>query len=181
MLDVYVPKRELFNNDTQEFIEIQGTKFTIEHSLISLQKWESKWKTSFINKKDLSSEEFADYVRCMTVGKELPMEIYQNLGSANVAKIKKYIDDPMTATTFRSAQQSMRHKNEIITAELIYYWMIEAGVPFECEKWHLNRLLALIRVCNVKGSSGKKMSKREIMRENAALNAARRKASGSKG
>lgn len=181
MLDVYVPKRELFNDATQEFIEIPGAKFTIEHSLISVQKWESKWKKSFISNKELTPEEFADYVRCMTIGKELPSEIYQNLGSKNILKIQKYIDDPMTATTFRSAQQILRHKNEIITAELIYYWMIEAGVPFECEKWHLNRLLALIRVCNVKGSSGKKMSKREVMRENAALNAARRKATGSKG
>lgn len=181
MLEIYVPKKELFNNETQEFIEIQGAKFTIEHSLISLQKWESKWKKSFINTKQLSDEEFADYVRCMTIGKELPLETYKNLGAMNISKIENYINDTMTATTFRSAQSMTSHKNEIITAELIYYWMIEAGIPFECEKWHLNRLLALIRVCNVKSSSGKKMSKREVMRENAALNAARRKASGSKG
>lgn len=181
MLDIYVPKRELFNNDTQEFIEIPGAKFTIEHSLISLSKWESKWKKSFINTKNLTDVEFADYVRCMTVGKECTFDVYSNLGSKNEQRIRDYIDDSMTATTFRSSQTQTRHRNEIITAELIYYWMIEAGIPFECEKWHLNRLLALIRVCNIKNSSGKKMSKKDIMKENAALNAARRKASGSKG
>ena len=180
MLKIYTPKTELFNEQTCEFVYIPSTELVLEHSLISLTKWESKWKKSFLNVKELTNEELIDYIRCMTVGKEADELVYKNLGNANLRKIQKYIDDPMTATTIKDAKNHV-HRNEIITSEIIYYWMIEHGIPFECEKWHLNRLLTLIRVCNVKGSSGKKMSKSEIFKQNAELNAARRKSMHSKG
>lgn len=180
MLKVTTAQREYFNEATQEFIDIPSVELTLEHSLISVSKWESKWKKSFLNTDKLSDDEMADYVRCMTVGKEAEWNVYRYLSPKAIRQIQQYMDDAMTATTFSDRKQ-YKHKKEIVTAELIYYWMIEAGIPFECEKWHLNRLLALIRVCNIKGTAGKKMSKRDIMKQNAELNAARRKASGSKG
>ena len=180
MLRITTTSRELFNDATQEFILIPSAKLVLEHSLISVWKWESKWKKSFLNSPNLSGEEMIDYVRCMTIGEEANELVYRYLSSENLKKIQEYINEPMTATTF-SNKESHTHKKEIITAELIYYWMIEAGIPFECEKWHLNKLLTLIRVCNVKGSSGKKMSRRDIFKQNSELNAARRRALGSKG
>lgn len=179
MLKITTAQREYFNEGTQEFIVVPSAKLVLEHSLISVWKWESKWKKSFLNTKDLSNEELADYVRCMTIGEEADPLVYQFLSAKTLQKIQDYLNEPMTATTFK--EQKRPRKNEIVTAELIYYWMIESGIPFECEKWHLNRLLALIRVCNIKGTSGKKMSKRDIMKQNTELNAARRKALGSKG
>lgn len=180
MLKITTAPRELFNDLTEEFINIPSCELVLEHSLISVAKWESKWKKSFLNTKELTNEELSDYVRCMTIGKEPDDTIYKYLSPKTMQKIQAYIDDPMTATTFTD-KKTYAHKKEVITAELIYYWMIEAGVPFECEKWHLNRLLALIKVCNIKGTSGKKMSKKDIFKQNAELNAARRKALGSKG
>ena len=180
MLKITTDQREFFNEATQEFITIPSAKLVLEHSLISVWKWESKWKKSFLNTKNLTNDELADYIRCMTIGEEADPMVYQYLSPKTLQRIQTYMDEPMTATTFSDRKQ-YTHKKEIITAELIYYWMIESGIPFECEKWHLNRLLALIRVCNIKGTSGKKMSKRDIMKQNAELNAARRKASGSKG
>ena len=179
MLKITTAQREYFNEATQEFIIVPSAKLVLEHSLISVWKWESKWKKSFLNTKDLTNEELADYVRCMTIGEEADPLVYRFLSGKTLQKIQDYLNEPMTATTFK--EQKQPHKKEIVTAELIYYWMIESGIPFECEKWHLNRLLALIRVCNIKGTSGKKMSKRDIMKQNAELNAARRKALGSKG
>lgn len=180
MLKITTVPREFFNDSTQEFLTVPSAELVLEHSLISIWKWESKWKKSFLNTAKLTDEELADYVRCMTIGKEAPLEVYKYLSPKTLRQIQQYMDEPMTATTFKD-NKGRSPKREIITAELIYYWMIEAGIPFECEKWHLNRLLALICVCNIKGSSGKKMSKRDIMKQNAELNAARRKAMGSKG
>ena len=100
--------------------------------------------------------------------------------SENVEKIKAYIDAPMTATTF-SKQENTRFNREIITNEIIYYWMISLNIPVEFQKWHLNKLLTLIRVCNVKNQPSKKRSKRDIMSTNAAINAARRKQMNTKG
>lgn len=180
MLKITTAPRELFDDSTEEFINIPSCELVLEHSLISVAKWESKWKKSFLNTTNLTNEELTDYVRCMTIGKEADDMTYKYLSPRTMQKIQAYIDDPMTATTFTD-KKTYTHKKEVITAELVYYWMIETGIPFECEKWHLNRLLALIKVCNIKGTSGKKMSKRDIMKQNAELNAARRKALGSKG
>ena len=180
MLELYIPGKELFNDATQEFIVTPGATLKLEHSLLSVRKWESKWKKSFLNTKELSGEELISYIQCMTIGQNVDPEVYKHLDRRAIRKIRDYMDSPMTATTFRE-QKNRPPSRDIITAELIYYWMIEHGIPFECEKWHLNQLLTLIHVCNVKQSGGKKMSKKDIMSQNAALNAARRRASGSKG
>lgn len=180
MLSITIPDSEVFIEETGEFIKIKGQTLQLEHSLISLSKWESKWHKPFLGKGEKTSEEIIDYVRCMTLTPNVDSMVYNFLTNENVREINKYIDDPMTATTF-SEDPTAKRNREIITSELIYYWMISLNIPVEFQKWHLNRLLTLIRVCNIKNQPPKKMSKKEIMRRNAALNAARRKQLNSKG
>lgn len=182
MLPLIVPASEKFNEETNEFIYRKEQKLILEHSLVSLSKWESRWHKPFLStKKDSKSqEEVIDYIRCMTLTQNVDPAIYYELSSNNYERIQAYIDDPMTATTFNDFQKA-KPSNEIITSELIYYWMIAYNVPVEFEKWHLNRLLTLIKVCSIKNAPPKKMSKREIYNRNAALNASRRKASNSRG
>ena len=181
MLLIHIPGSEKFDESKNEFIYTKDTTIQLEHSLVSLSKWESKWHKPFYhptNKK--TNEEVLDYVRCMTLTKNVKPETYFALTNENVDQIQEYINDPMTATTFGADQQTTPNR-EIITAELIYYWMISYNIPVEFEKWHLNKLLALIKVCSIKNSKPKKMTKRQIMNQNAALNAARRQKLKSKG
>lgn len=180
MLQITIPATERFNEETNEFIATKAQTLQLEHSLISLSKWESKWCKSFIDSKDKTNEETLDYVRCMTLTPNVKPEVYQCLSQQNIIDVNAYIDAPMTATFFNDAGNKGRQK-ETITSELIYYWMIANNIPFECEKWHLNRLITLIRVCNIKNTPPKKMSKRDIMSRNAALNAARRQQMNSRG
>lgn len=162
------------------FIEPKTIKLQLEHSLVSLSKWESKWCKPFLTKTDKTVEEIIDYIKCMTLTQNVKPEIYDCITQSDFQKVIDYINAPMTATTF-SDDRKGNGSREIITSELIYYWMIALTIPFECQKWHLNRLLTLIRVCEIKNNPGKKMSKRQIMSNNAALNAARRKKYNTKG
>lgn len=181
MLSITIPASEEFDSSKNEFINRKEQTLQLEHSLVSISKWESRWHKPFLaDKNPKSSEEILDYIRCMTVTQNVDPSTYLYLTRDNYEKIQRYIDDPMTATTFNDMQQN-RPSREIITSELIYYWMIAYQVPVEFEKWHLNRLLTLIRVCSIKNTPPKKMSKREIINRNAKLNAARRKALNSKG
>ena len=182
MLEITVPEREMFDNQTQQFIQIPETTLHLEHSLISLSKWEAQWEKPFLTESQHSPEEMVDYVRCMTIDKRVDPIAYMGLTPQNMRDIQKYINAPHTATTIvdRSRKQPGQHK-ETITSELIYYWMISCDIPFECEKWHLNRLMMLIRVCSIKNAPAKKMSKEAMFAENNALNRARRKALGSRG
>ena len=127
-----------------------------------------------------TEEEMLDYIKCMTLTKNVDSDVYNHLTIDNVKDVKDYINDPMTATTF-SRDEKGQSNSETITSELIYYWMIASNIPFECQKWHLNRLITLIRVCSIKNAPPKKRSKRDIMSRNAALNAARRKQMNTKG
>lgn len=179
MLEIVIPSTELWNEEKQEFVSIKGATLKLEHSLVSLSKWESKWCKPFLSKDDKTREETLDYIKCMTLTQNVDANIYNYITDDNINKIVTYINAPMTATTFR--EENKGGSREIVTAELIYYWMIALNIPFECQKWHLNKLLTLIRVCNVKNQPPKKMSKREIMSRNASLNAARRKQLNSKG
>lgn len=173
MLRITIPATEQWDERKQEFISTKECSLQLEHSLVSLSKWESKWHKPFLGKDEKSEEEIIDYVRCMTITQNVDPNIYYALNGQNVRAIKDYIDDPMTATTFREV--GGKSNNEIITAELIYYWMVALQIPFECQKWHLNKLLTLIRVCNIKNQPDKKMDPKQVMKQNAALNAARRK------
>lgn len=179
MLTIEIPDQEFFNEETQEFFTMKGQTLQLEHSLVSLSKWESKWNKPFLSKEDKTAEQTIDYIKCMTITQNPKPHIYNLLTDKNILEIKNYIDAPMTATTFSNVNQG--HSREIVTSELIYYWMISLNIPMKCEKWHLNRLLTLIRVCNIKNGPAKKMSKKEIMSRNAALNAARRKKLNTKG
>jgi hypothetical protein len=171
---------EGWDEKRQEFVDPKTQILQLEHSLVSLSKWESKWCKPFISKTEKTAEEILDYIKCMTITQNVKPEVYDHLTRANIDEINNYIEAPMTATTFLE-DKNTKHSREIITSELIYYWMIALQIPPEYQKWHLNRLLTLIRVCNVKNAPPKKMSKREIMSRNAQLNAARRKQLNSKG
>lgn len=171
---------EEWDEQKEEFVEPKVQILQLEHSLISISKWESKWHKSFIHTKNLTDEETMDYVKCMTLTQNVNSEVYGYLTDSNIRQIREYIDNPMSATTF-SEDKTSKNNREIVTAELIYYWMIALNIPFECQKWHLNRLLTLIRVCNIKNQPPKKMSKRDIMSRNAQLNAARKKQLNTKG
>lgn len=174
MLQITIPEVELWDEHKLEFIYLKGKTLQLEHSLVSISKWESKWHKSFINTNDKTEEEILDYIKCMTLTQNVDPEVYLRLTTENITQINKYIDDPMTATTFSDDKTSSKNR-EVITSEIIYYWMIALNIPIDiCQKWHLNRLLTLIRVCNIKNSPPKKMSKKELMSRNAALNAARR-------
>ena len=180
MLTITIPERELWDEEREELVSVKEQTLQLEHSLVSLSKWESKWKKPFLTKEDKTPEETIDYIRCMTLTPNVKPEVYKCLTHDNITKINNYISDPMTATTINMHGLSKGGK-EIVTSELVYYWMVALNIPFECQKWHLNRLITLIQVCNVKNTPPKKMSKRDIMSRNAALNAARRKKYNSKG
>lgn len=181
MLQITIPSRDdLWDESKGEFITSKEQKLVLEHSLVSLSKWESKWCKPFLSKQEKTTEETIDYIRCMTLTQNVDPEVYNFLTDDNIRDVNAYIEAPMTATWF-SNSNSVKQNREQITAELVYYWMIALNIPFECQKWHLNRLLTLIRVCEIKNSPPKKMSRREILNRNAALNAARRKQLNSKG
>lgn len=180
MLRITVPAAEFFDEVREEFVYAKEVTLQLEHSLVSLSKWESKWNKAFLGKQEKTDEEILDYVRCMTLTQNVDPEVYTRLSAQNYAAINAYIEAPMTATYFSEDKQSKGNR-EVVTSELIYYWMISYNIPVEFQKWHLNRLLTLIRVCNIKNSPPKKRSKRDLMRRNAALNAARRNRLGSKG
>lgn len=180
MLQITTQPVEFFDEKTQEFINKKAQVLQLEHSLISISKWEQKWHKAFLTNKEKSLDETIDYIRCMTLNKDVDPFCYYFISNEDMNRIDSYISDSMTATYFRDDKTPNR-SSEVVTSELIYYWMISLSIPFECQKWHLNRLLTLIKVCQIKNSPPKKRSKREIMAQNAALNAARRKRLNSKG
>lgn len=178
MLEIVVPSVELFDEATETFINTKETVLKLEHSLLSISKWESKWCKPFLPKdKDdkRSPKELLDYVRCMTLNSNVPKNVYNALSADHFDKISEYINSPMTASSVNYYKSPTNGAREIVTSELIYYWMIVYQIPFECEKWHINRLLMLIRICNAKNDP-KRMSSKEVMSQNRALNRARRKA-----
>ena len=163
----------------EEFIESKTQVLRLEHSLVSLSKWESKWCKPFLSQEEKTLDETIDYIKCMTITQNVDSNVYNFLDNNNIKAINDYIGAPMTATTFNEEQKG--GKKEIITSELIYYWMISLNIPMECQKWHLNRLLTLIRVCNIKNAPAKKQSRRDTINQYASLNAARRKKLNTKG
>lgn len=179
MLKIVIPGIELYDEEKEEFITTKPQTLHLEHSLVSLAKWESKWNKPFLTKDNKTYEETIDYIRCMTITQNVSEDTYRLLTSENIQQVNEYINLPMTATTF--SNQKKTPSKEVVTAEIIYYWMISLNIPFECQKWHLNRLLTLINVCNIKNRPSKKMSKRDILNRNKALNKARREALNTKG
>ena len=179
MLKIKVESNEFWDSDKEEFVYIKGGVLQLEHSLLSLSKWESNWGKAFMSDKEKTYDETIDYIRCMTINKNVDPNVYYNLSADDIRKINAYIENPMTATRFLSHDDN-RINNETVTSELIYYWMVELGIPFECQKWHLNRLITLIKVINKKRGGGK-MSKSDIMRNNKQINEMRKKKYNTKG
>lgn len=180
MLNIVVPGIEMFDELKQEFVTKGDVTLKLEHSLVSLSKWESKYEKPFLGKDEKTTEEIIDYVKAMTVTPNIAPEVYQRLSEGNIRDINEYIEAKMTATWF-SDSPGAPPSRDVITSELVYYWMITFQIPFECERWHLNRLFTLIRVCNVKQAKPKKMSRAEIAARNRELNAQRRAQLGTKG
>lgn len=177
-LPLSITTDEFWDPAKNEFV-YKITTIVLEHSLVSIQKWESKWHKPFLSKEPKTQEETIDYIRCMTITQNVDPRVYKCLTDEHMREVSDYIEDPMTATTI--SNQKGRPNREIVTAEIIYYWMTELNIPQEYRKWHLNQLLTLIQVCNIKKQPPKKMGKRATMRSNAALNAARRARTGSSG
>lgn len=172
VLSIIVPEIELFNEETSEFTTIKETPLELEHSLISISKWESYWEKPFLKTENKTTQQTIDYIRLMTITKKVNPIIYDNLTDEFLTMVNKYINAPMTATIF-SEDKNQKSNREVVTSEIIYYRMIALNIPMECEKWHLNRLLTLIRVCNIKSQPPKKRGRKEMIDERNALNAAR--------
>ena len=185
MLEIIVPKtEELWDPVHEIFLSTKETKLTLEHSLVSLKKWEAKWKVPFLNNRQMTEDQLRDYVKCMTITQNVDPLVYYALSQDNLSEIVKYMEDPMTATVINE-KNVPRGKGgtgqKVITAEMIYYWMTALNIPFECQKWHLNQLMTLIKVASIEQQPPKQMSKRDIMAQNKSLNAARRARMHSKG
>lgn len=173
MLTIVVPGDEFFNEQSNEFETHGDVVLELEHSLISLSKWESKFEKPFLSNTDKTVEEILYYIEAMILTKDYPKDIFFRLTQENINDINAYIDSKQSATTF-GMNQTRKGREETITSELIYYWMVAFNIPFECETWHLSRLFTLIRICNIKNSPQQKMSKSEIAARNREINARRR-------
>lgn len=173
MLHLEIPSCELWDDANNVFIYTKAQKITLEHSLVAISKWESKWMKPFLEG-ERTNEEILDYIKCMTITQNVDEKIFEYLPDSILMQVVEYIESPRTATIIQDLKTTAR-TNEAVTSELIYYWMISWGIPMECQKWHLNRLITLIRIFVVKNSKQKKMSSRQIMSRNTSLNAARRK------
>lgn len=173
MLELVIFKPEEYDEINDRFIEPKEYVIKLEHSLVSIQKWEARWCKPFLTKKEKTVEEWVDYVRCMTITQNVDPEAYNYLTIDHFKRINMYMNLPMTATTLPKDKCSPNR--EIVTAELVYYWMIALNIPSEYRKWHFNQLLTLINVCNIKNTPPKKMSKSELLAHHREVNKARRK------
>lgn len=182
MLTITIHGKEFYDEETEMFITVDDITLYLEHSLISVSKWESKFEKAFLGREEKSTEEIMYYVEAMILNKNYPEDILHKLTAEHINIINNYIDSKQSATTFNKVNEK-KGPIETITSELIYYWMIAFNIPFECETWHLNRLFALIRICNIKNNNGKgkKMSRNELAERNRTLNEQRRAQLGTSG
>lgn len=183
MLPITIPSTELWDPVNRQFIYTKEQSLVLEHSLVSISRWEMKWGKPFLTNNGKTDEEIRDYVRCMTITQHVDPSVYRYLTDENLRAIQQYIDAPMTATWFGENEKSGKRgkSKKVVTNELIYYWMFQLNIPLECEKWHFNRLMTLIRVCNEENKPPKKLSMNDIMKRNSKLNEERRAMSQSKG
>ena len=181
MLTLFIPAREGFNEETQRFLKFRPFMVKMEHSLISISQWEARWEKVFLTDEKKTEEERLSYVYDMCITRNLTDEQIVSLVLHESKSIEDYIGASRTATTISRHKTPNQRRGEVVTSELIYYWMVAYDIPFECQKWHLNRLLTLVEICNIKQSKDKPMSKRDTMRQNHATNQARRARLKSKG
>lgn len=180
MLKILIPSNEFFDEENQMFITTDEVVLELEHSLVSLSKWESIWKKPFIDGGDKTAEETLSYIKFMTLTPNVPEDVYTRMTEDNLKAIRDYIEDPMTATWFNE-NGPQKSSSKKLTNELIYYWMSVANIPMECQYWHLNRLFTQIRVYSAENAPAKKMSRTEMAEQRRALNAKRRAQMGSSG
>lgn len=173
MLQIVVPPSEKWDEAREEFVTFKGQKLQLEHSLVSISKWEAKWKKPFLTKDEKTIEETIDYIKCMTLTQNVHPDVYLNLTSSNYKEINEYVASQRTATWFNE-DDTPKNNRQTITSELIYYWMTALNIPMECQKWHLSRLLTLIRVANEENKPKKQPSKSDIYKHHRALHAKRR-------
>lgn len=172
-LTITIPGQDLYDQETGRFITTKSTTVALEHSLLSISKWESKWHKPYLSRDARTDEEVIDYFRCMCLTPNVDPKVFYGLTKANFKAIEAYIQDPMTATTIK--RQDKKPSRRIITSEVIYYWMAQAQIPFDpCQKWHFNRLMMLLEVAAAESQPSKKMKPNDVLRQNHALNAARR-------
>lgn len=187
MKKVHIPAGSLFNELDQTFIETKPIDLELEHSLASISKWECKWHLAFFEDKKKTNEQILDYIRCMTLNPDVDPNVYLVIPQEAIKEIGEYIEDAMTSINWPNQQQNGNTRTygkpsqEKITSELIYYWMFTQNIPLECENWHVNKLLSVIRMCSLKNTPPKKGNRNAILARNASLNAARRKALGTTG
>lgn len=180
MLELNIPQREVFDEASFEFITIKPVQLRLEHSLVSISKWESIYEKPFLDNKDKTRQETIDYIKCMTITQNVDPNVYKVISAQELEKIEQYLNKKMTATTIK-AIDAPKKAGQFVTSELIYYWMVSLGIPLECQKWHINRLITLIRICEEKNKPPKKMSKSARNKYNSDLNAARRRRLGTSG
>ena len=180
MLELSVNGGELFDEGSYKIIRTRPIVLKLEHSLLSVSKWESKWQIPFLNNKEKTKEQFLDYVRCMTITQNVDPNVYIAMPQSDIQKVKEYIENPMSATWF-SKQNDGKQSGRVITSELIYRWMAQLQIPFECDKWNFNRLLTLIRVCYAENTPKKKMGVNNVLKQNASLNKKRKQAMHTRG
>lgn len=179
MLKITIPSVELFNEKTNEFIYTREQELQLEHSLVSLSRWESKWCKPFLSHENKTPEETLDYIRAMTITQNVDPAVYSYIPQSIIDQIFEYIHAPMTATTFST--ETSKPSKEVVTSEVIYYSMVAYNIPFECQRWHLNRLITLIKICNIQNQPKKKRSQADILREQAKLNELRKSKLGTSG
>ena len=181
MLKITIPSQEIFDDKKSEFIYVDEKTIQLEHSLISVSKWEARWKKAFLGNAEKTIDETIDYIRCMSITPNVDPEIFNYMTGDNIKMVQEYINDPMTATHFLDEaypEKPARVQQDVITSELIYYWMISLQIPFECQKWHLSRLLTLIKVCGKKNEAmynsqkgkGRRAPNQQVV-DRAAINA----------
>ena len=173
MLVITIEANELYNEETQEFVSVKEKTLQLEHSLVAVAKWEAKFGVPFLTEKPKENAEIMEYIFFMIKTPGVKSDVLLELSQKNFEEINAYINSNQTATTF-GEMPSRRGQGEVITAELIYYWMVAFNIPWDCQKWHINRLFALIRICNIKQEKPKKMTRSEIAQRNAKLNAERK-------
>lgn len=181
MLKIIVQGQELFNEATNEFTVVDGIELEFEHSLLALSKWESIYEKPFLGPDEKTNEELIGYMKAMLVTPGVSSEVFSLVSPENILEIQRYIDSKQSATTFGSLPDTPKAAKEIISSELIYYWLVAFTIPFDVETWHLNRLFALIRICNIKNSKPKKMTPSQIAERNRELNAQRKAQLGTSG
>lgn len=180
MLTLDIKGREYYDSDKEEFFKVPDTRITLEHSLISISKWESEFERPFMKDDVKSQDELLYYIKCMAVDCVVNDDILLSFSQNDYDTLKQYMAKNMTATTISNSNNNKRNR-DIITSEVLYYRMIALQIPFECQYWHINRLLMLINVCSLKNEPGKKLNKADLANQNRAINAARRNKLGTSG